>query len=99
MLTRAAIAILPIACVSYVIVRDEVRNVTRSIDFDVHDAAQAAQGRFSRLLGQRQVHAVAIASSPELQAAIRRHDTKRLEGLARANGLLLEIGGRTYGRV
>jgi diguanylate cyclase (GGDEF)-like protein len=98
MLTLAAIAILPIACVSYVIVRDEVRNVTRSIDFDVHDAAQAAQARFSRLLGQRQVHAVAIASSPELQAAIRRHDTKRLEGLARANGLLLEIGGRTYGR-
>jgi diguanylate cyclase (GGDEF)-like protein len=98
MLTLAAIAILPIACVSYVIVRDEVRNVTRSIDFEVHDAAQAAQARFSRLLDQRQVHAVAAASSPQLQAAIRDNDTKSLEQLARSNDLLLEIGGHTYGR-
>ena len=98
MLTLAAIAILPIACVSYVIVRDEVRNVTRSIDFDVHDAAQAAQARFSRLLDRRQVHAVAAASSRKLQAAIGRNDTKSLEQLARDDGLLLVIDGRTYGQ-
>ena len=98
MLTLATIAIFPIACVSWVIVRDEVRNVTRSIDFEVHDAAQAAQARFSRLLDRRQVHAVAAASSPQLQAAIRRHDTRSLERLARRNGVLLEIDGRTYGQ-
>lgn len=98
MLTLAAIAIFPIACVSYVVVRDEVRNVTRSIDFDVHDAAQAAQARFSRLLDRRQLHAVGAASSPQLQAAIRRRDTKSLERFARSNGVLLEIDGHTYGR-
>ena len=98
MLTLATIAIFPIACVSYVIVRDEVRNVTRSIDFEVHDAAQAAQSRFSRLLDRRQVDAVAAASSQRLQAAIRRHDAQSLERFARRNGVLLEIGGRTYGR-
>jgi len=37
MLTLAAVAIFPIAFVSYVLVRDEVRNVTRTIDFEVHD--------------------------------------------------------------
>jgi hypothetical protein len=59
MLTRTAVAIFPIALVSYVIVRDEIRNVTRSIDFETRDAAQIAQARFSRLLDQRQLHAVA----------------------------------------
>jgi diguanylate cyclase (GGDEF)-like protein len=98
MLTLAAIAIFPIACVSYVIVRDEVRNVTRSIDFDVHSAAQSAQARFSRLLDRRQLGAVAAASSARLQAAIRRHDTTSLERFARRNDLLLEVGGHTYGR-
>lgn len=98
MLTLAVIAIFPIACVSYVVVRDEVRNVTRSIDFEVHDAAQAAQARFTRLLDRRQVHAVAAASSPQLQAAIRRHDTGSLARFARSNGVLLEIGERAYGR-
>jgi diguanylate cyclase (GGDEF)-like protein len=98
MLTLAVIATFPIACVSWVVVRDEVRNVTRSIDFDVHDAAQAAQARFSRLLDRRQVHTVAAASSPRLRAAIRRHDAKSLDRFARSNGVLLEIDGRTYGR-
>jgi diguanylate cyclase (GGDEF)-like protein len=98
MLTLTAVALFPIALVSYVIVRDEVRNVTRSIDFEVHDAAQSAQARFSRLLDQRQLHAVAAASSPGLQAAIRRHDTRRLERFARRKGLLLEVDGRSYGR-
>jgi diguanylate cyclase (GGDEF)-like protein len=98
MLTLAAIALFPIACVSYIIVRDEVRNVTRSIDFDVHEAAQAAQARFSRLLDGRQVDAVAAASSQRLRTAIRAHDTRSLERIASRNGLLLEIDGHTYGR-
>jgi diguanylate cyclase (GGDEF)-like protein len=97
MLTLAAVAVLPIAGVSFVIVRDEVRNVTRSIDFDVRDAAQAAQTRFSRLLDARQVHAVAAASSPQLQAAIRRNDTKKLGRFASRHNLLLEVDGRMYG--
>ncbi|HEX4323502.1 MAG TPA: GGDEF domain-containing protein [Gaiellaceae bacterium] len=98
MLTLTAVAIFPIAFVSYAIVRDEVRNVTRNIDFDVHDAAQSAQARFSRLLDRRQLHAVTAASSPRLQAAIRRHDTARLERFARRNDLLLEVDGHTYGQ-
>jgi diguanylate cyclase (GGDEF)-like protein len=98
MLTLTAIAIFPIACVSYVIVRDEVRNVTRNIDFEVHDAAQSAQAGFTRMLDRRQVRAVAVASSPRLQAAIRDHDTKTLERIARRGELLLQVDGRTYGR-
>jgi diguanylate cyclase (GGDEF)-like protein len=98
MLTLAAIAILPIASVSYVIVRDEVRNVTRTIDFEVHDAAQTAQARFTRVLDRRQLNAVAAAASPQLRTAIRNHETKSLERFARRNELLLEIDGRTYGQ-
>jgi len=98
MLTLAAVAIFPIAFVSYAIVRDEVRNVTRNIDFDVHSAAQSAQARFSRLLDRRQLHAVTLASSPRLQAAIRSHDTAALERFARRNDLLLEVNGQTYGQ-
>ena len=98
MLTLTAIAIFPIACVSYVIVRDEARNVTRNIDFEVHDAAQNAQARFTRLLDRRQLQAVAAASSLGLQAAISRHDTKTLERIARRSDLLLEVDGQTYGR-
>ncbi|HJQ75189.1 MAG TPA: GGDEF domain-containing protein [Gaiellaceae bacterium] len=98
MLTLAAVAILPIAGVSYVVVRDEVRNVTRSIDFDTHDAALSAQARFARLLDRRQLHAVAAASSPQLQALIRNKDTARLERFARRNDLLLQVDGHTYGQ-
>jgi diguanylate cyclase (GGDEF)-like protein len=97
MLTLTAVAIFPIACVSYVIVRDEVRNVTRTADFEVRNAALAAQGRFSRLLDQRELRAVAAASSPGLRKAIRRQQTRRLERFARRNELLLEIDGRRYG--
>jgi diguanylate cyclase (GGDEF)-like protein len=98
MLTLAAVAIFPIAFVSYVLVRDEVRNVTRTIDFEVHDAAQNAQARFARLLDRRQLRAVTAAVSPQLQDAISRHDKRRLERYARRNDLLIEVGGRTYGR-
>jgi diguanylate cyclase (GGDEF)-like protein len=98
MLTLAAVAIFPIALVSYVIVRDEVRNVTRSIDFEVHNAALSAQARFGRLLDRRALHALAVASSPRLQTAIGNRDTKSLERFARRNDLLLEIGSRRYGQ-
>jgi diguanylate cyclase (GGDEF)-like protein len=97
MLTLAAVAIFPIAFVSYVIVRDEVRNVTRSIDFEVHNAALSAQARFTRLLNRRELHALAAASSPRLQTAIQRRDSNRLARFAQRNNLLLEIGSRTYG--
>jgi diguanylate cyclase (GGDEF)-like protein len=98
MLTLTAVAIFPIAFVSYAIVRDEVRNVTRNIDFDVHSAAQSTQARFARLLDRRQLHAVTAASSPRLQVAIRDHDTAELERFARRNALLLEVDGHTYGQ-
>ena len=98
MLTLAAVAIFPIAFVSYVIVRDEVRNVTRSIDFEVHNAALSAQARFAQLLNGRELHALAAASSPHLQAAIGNRDTTSLERFARKNDLLLEIGGQRYGQ-
>jgi diguanylate cyclase (GGDEF)-like protein len=98
MLTLTAVALLPLAFVSYVIVRDEVRNVTRSIDFEVHDAAVAAQSRFARLLDRRELHAIAATSSPTLQAALRRDDTAELEQFARRKGVLLKVGAHTYGR-
>lgn len=98
MLTLAAVAILPLAFVSYVIVRDEVGNVTRTIDFEVRDAALAGQARFNRLLDRRQLHAVAAASSPPLQTAIRSNAKRKLSRLARQNGLLLEVRGHLYGQ-
>jgi diguanylate cyclase (GGDEF)-like protein len=98
MLTLTAVAIFPLAFVSYVIVRDEVRNVTRSIDFQTQNAALGAQARFTRLLDRRQLHAVAAASSAQLQDAIQSHATARLERFARANEVLLEIDGQTYGQ-
>jgi len=98
MLTLAAVAIFPVAFVSYVIVRDEVRNVTRSIDFEVHDAALSAQARFARLLDRRELHALALASSARLQTALGNHDSKSLERFARRNDLLFEIGSQSYGQ-
>jgi diguanylate cyclase (GGDEF)-like protein len=98
MLTLTAVAIFPIAAVSYVIVRDEVRNVTRNVDFETQDAAQAAQARFTRILDRRQLVAVAAASSRRLQAAIGSHDTTTLERFTRRRDLLLEVDGHTYGR-
>lgn len=98
MLTLTAIAIFPIALASYVILRDEVRNVTRTIDFEVHDAAQSAQAQFARSRDRQQVRAVATASSARLQTAISDHDTKTLEQIARQGDLLLQVNGHTYGR-
>ena len=98
MLTLTAVAIFPIACVSYVIVRDEARNVTRNAEFEVRDAAQSAQARFTRLLDQRQLQAVAAAASPALQAAIARGDGTALARYAHRNELLIEVGGHTYGQ-
>ena len=98
MLTLAVVAIFPLACVSYVLARDEVGNVTRAIDFETRDAAVTAQARFNRLLDRRELHAIAVASSPEFQAAISGQETTRLERLARANRLLLVVRGQEYGR-
>jgi diguanylate cyclase (GGDEF)-like protein len=98
MLTLTAVAVFPLAFVSYVIVRDEVRNVTRSIDFQTQNAALGAQARFTRLLDRRQLHAVAAASSAQLQDAIQSHATARLEQFARAHEVLLQIEGQTYGQ-
>ncbi len=98
MLTLTAVAIFPIAVVSYVIVRDEVGNVTRNVDFETRDAAQIAQARFSRLLDRRQLQAVAAVASPQLRAAIRRDDAARLAQFARRNRLLIEVHSRSYGR-
>jgi diguanylate cyclase (GGDEF)-like protein len=96
-LTLTAVALFPIASVSYVIVRDEVRNVTRTIDFEVRDAALTSQSRLARLLDKRELQAVAAASSTTLQSALRRHDTNGLSRFARRHGLLLELDGRIYG--
>ena len=98
MLTLAAVAIFPIAAVSYVIVRDETRNVTRNVEFATQAAAQSAQAAFSRLLDRRQLRAVAAASSPQLQAALRSRDRKKLERFARRRGVVVVVGGRSYGR-
>jgi len=97
MLTLTAVALFPIVAVSYVVVRDEVRTVTRNVDFETRTAAQTAQARFFRLLDRRQLHAVAAAASSQLQAALRGHDAKSLERFARRNGVVVEVGGRTYG--
>jgi diguanylate cyclase (GGDEF)-like protein len=98
MLTLTAVAIFPIAAVSYVIVRDEVGNVTRNVDFETREAAQIAQARFSQLLDRRQLQAVAAVASPQLRAAIRRNDAARLAQFARRHRLLIEVHGRSYGR-
>jgi diguanylate cyclase (GGDEF)-like protein len=98
MLTLAVVAIFPLACVSYVLVRDEGDNVSRTIDFETRDAAVTAKGRFTRLLDARELHAIALASSPQFQAAISGQDTAKLEKLAHRNALLLEVHGHSYGR-
>jgi len=98
MLTLAAVAIFPIAFVSYVVVRDEIGNVNRSIDFEVRNAAVTGKAGFDRLLNRRQLHAVAVASSPALQTALGRHDKKSIERFARDNDVLLEVNGHFYGR-
>jgi diguanylate cyclase (GGDEF)-like protein len=98
MLTLAAVAIFPIAFVSYVLVRDEIGNVNRSIDFDVRSSALAGKAAFNRLLDQRRLHSVVVASSPALQTAIGRHDSKSIDRFARRNDVLLEVNGRFYGQ-
>ncbi len=96
MLTLTAVAIFPIACVSYVVVRSEVGNVTRGADFELREAALAAQSRFAELLDRRALTAVAAASP--VQTAVRRRSRATLERFARRHGLLLEVGRHTYGR-
>jgi diguanylate cyclase (GGDEF)-like protein len=98
MLTLAAVAVFPIACVSYVVVHGEVGSVARENDFELRDAALAAQSRFAGLLDRRELAAVAAASSPRLQAALQRREAGTLRRFARAHNVLLRVGARTYGR-
>jgi diguanylate cyclase (GGDEF)-like protein len=98
MLTLAIVATFPVAFVSYVVIRSQVGSVTRGIDYEVRDAALAAQSRFSELLDRRELAAVAAASSAHLQTALRRHQASALETFAVRRGLLLEVGPRHYGR-
>lgn len=97
MLTLAAVAVFPIAGVSYAVIRSEVGSVTRAIDYELHDAAIAAQSRFSQLLNRRELAAVAAASSPQMQKALGRHESGKLERFADRHGVLLEVDGRRYG--
>src|SRR5579862_2411643 len=97
MLTLAAVAVFPIAGVSYAVVRSEVGSVTRGIDYELHDAAVAAQSRFSQLLDRRELAAIAAASSPQMQKALGRHTTAQLDRFADRHGVVLEVGGHRYG--
>ncbi len=96
-LTLTAIALFPLAGVSYIVVHDEVDSVTRSIEFELHDAAVTAQVQFTDLLNKRELSAVAAASSPRLQKAIQQHSAATLRKFALRRGLLLELDGHRYG--
>ncbi len=97
-LTLTAIAIFPLAGVSYVVVHDELDSVTRGIDFALHDAAVTAQARFAGLVNKRELSAVAAAASPRLQTAIRQHSKPALRKFALRRRLLLEVDGHRYGK-
>lgn len=97
MLTLTAVAIFPLACVSYVVVRSEVGNVARSGDFELRESALAAGSRFAELLDRRELAAMAAASSPRLQTALRRHDAGTLGSFASRRGLVLVVGSHRYG--
>ena len=98
MLALTAVAIFPIVFVSYVVVRSEVGTVTSGIRFELHDAAVAAHSRFAGLVGRREVAAIGAASAPRLQSALQQHDAAALQRFATAHGVLLDVGGRTYGK-
>ncbi len=92
MLTLGALAILPLAGVSYVVVRDEIANVDRSLAFQRHDAVVAAQAKAATRLYRREVSVVAAAS------AIRLHHTD-LRAFVRRHHVVLEVKGHRYGRL
>jgi diguanylate cyclase (GGDEF)-like protein len=92
MLTLAAIAILPLAGVCYVVARDEAANVGRNLASQRHDAAVAAQARLATRLYRRELDAVAAAS------AIHLHRTD-LAAFARRHDVVLEVKGHRYGRL
>jgi diguanylate cyclase (GGDEF)-like protein len=98
MLTLTAVAVLPVVCVAYVVVHFEVGSVTRELSSELHAAATGAQAGMADLLQRRELSAVATASSPRLQRAIRRHDAASLRTFARGHRLVLDVGGRTFGR-
>jgi diguanylate cyclase (GGDEF)-like protein len=92
MFTLAAVAVLPLAGVCYVVARDEVANVDRSLAFQLHDARLAQKARRSAELDRRELNALAAASS------IRLHHTN-LGAFARRHDVVVEVKGRRYGRL
>lgn len=92
MLTLGAIAILPLAGVSYVVVHDEIANVNRSLAFQRHDATVTARATAATRLDRRELSVVAAAS------AIRLHHTD-LRAFARRHDVVLEVKGHRYGRL
>lgn len=97
MLALTAVAIFPLLCVSYVVVRDETGNVSRGIDSELQAAALSAQARISELLDRREVSAMAAATSARVQTALRRHEGRTLKAFARQQHVVLRVGGRRYG--
>jgi diguanylate cyclase (GGDEF)-like protein len=92
MLTLGAIAILPLAGVSYVVVHDEVANVDSGLAFQRHDAELAAQAKATARLSRRELNVVTAA------AATRLHRSE-LRAFARRHDVVLEVGGHRYGRL
>jgi diguanylate cyclase (GGDEF)-like protein len=90
MLTLAAIAVLPLAGVCYIVARDDVAHVDRSLAFQLHDERLAAHAKQAALLGRREANALAAASS------IRLHRTN-LRKFAQRHHVVLEVHGHRYG--
>jgi diguanylate cyclase (GGDEF)-like protein len=92
MLTLAAIAVLPLAGVCYVVARDDVANVDRGLAFELHDARLAARARQAALLDRRELSALAAASS------LRLHRTD-LRDFAQRHHVVLDVRGHRYGHL
>lgn len=98
MLTLTAVAVFPLGCVSYVVVRAASGSVSSQIQSDLQGAALAAQARLAELLARREASVLAAASSARLQRAIHRHETRALATFARREQAVVETGGRRFGR-
>ncbi len=91
-LTLALVATLPLAGLSYLVARDEVANVDRSLAFERHDATLTAGAKQAELLDRRELAAIATAST------IRLHRTD-LRAFAQRHHVVLEVKGHRYGRL
>lgn len=90
MLTLTALAILPLAVVSYVVARDEIGNVKTGIRFERRDSQLAARARLTQQLDRRELDALAAASA----LGSRPSD---LRAFARRHHVVLDVHGRSYG--